>query len=212
VPCKQDSDCQDIDITKVAGDAFGPVGSIASKLLLDEVFGPNDHKVHMYCEPIVDGYGACVPCSDFLHACGDNAPQPTGAGCGHDICTKGTPLGQQCGQCQTDVCKNDPYCCDPQGGQWDDLCVHDVEDFCTTATCKPDSCDFKQVDTWYCSDLNTSNAYECNTAGFAYKTWVCPPVDGGVAADKYCHKQSPGGEKSPAVTGGDGNPQCFSSP
>src|SRR5262249_43313209 len=50
VPCKQDRDCQDIDITRVAGDAFGPIGSIASKLLLDKVFGPNDHKIHMYCD------------------------------------------------------------------------------------------------------------------------------------------------------------------
>jgi hypothetical protein len=71
VPCRVDSDCQDIDIGGVAAEAFGPLGSIAAAILLDEVFGQNDHKVHMYCEPVAGGYGVCAPCPGVVYACGN---------------------------------------------------------------------------------------------------------------------------------------------
>jgi hypothetical protein len=72
VPCREDTDCQPIDVDQVAGEAFGPIGSVAAAILLDEVFGQNDHKVHFYCEPVAGGYGVCAPCPGVVYACGGN--------------------------------------------------------------------------------------------------------------------------------------------
>ena len=41
---------------------FGPLGAIGSDFLLDQIFGNGPHNVNMYCDPVVDGYGVCVPC------------------------------------------------------------------------------------------------------------------------------------------------------
>lgn len=205
VPCKHDADCEDVDITKVAGDAFGPIGSVASKLLLDKVFGPNDHKVHMYCQPVVDGYGACVPCSDFLHSCGDGyGPPPAGAPCDHGVCQEGGPLGPLCNQCTLDVCKNDRFCCTPNTGRWDSLCKLEVDQYCTTATCaQPDSCQFKQAG-WYCSDQKQFAAFQCDDKEQIQAGKQCLPSE-------YCHKTGPN-PKDQAVLGADGKPQCFAAP
>jgi len=72
VPCREDTDCQPIDVDQVAGEAFGPIGSVAAAILLDEVFGQNDHEVHFYCEPVAGGYGVCAPCPGVIYACGGN--------------------------------------------------------------------------------------------------------------------------------------------
>jgi hypothetical protein len=210
VPCKVDSDCQDIDITRVAGGAFGPIGSVASKLLLDKVFGPSDHKIHMYCDQVVGEYGVCLPCSDFLHACGDNQTQPPPAPCDHDLCTKGGPLGTNCNQCTADVCKNDPFCCTPgsgpDAGQWDEQCIYEVDLYCHSATCAPpDSCFGKEPETWYCSDITAADAYHCDNQTHVDQPFSCP-------TNQYCHKQGAKGPKDPAVLGADGKPQCFTTP
>jgi hypothetical protein len=72
VPCRVDTDCQPIDVDAIADEAFGPVGSVAAAVLLDEVFGPSDHEVHMYCQDVAGGYGVCAPCPGILYACGGN--------------------------------------------------------------------------------------------------------------------------------------------
>jgi hypothetical protein len=72
VPCRVDTDCQPINVDQIAGEAFGPIGSVAAALLLNEVFGPNDHEVHMYCQQVAGGYGVCAPCPGIVYACGGN--------------------------------------------------------------------------------------------------------------------------------------------
>jgi hypothetical protein len=72
VPCEIDTDCQNINVDQVLSQALGPLGGFASSLVLDEVFGSNDHEVHMYCQSVAAGYGACVPCPGVVSACGGN--------------------------------------------------------------------------------------------------------------------------------------------
>ncbi|MEO6418576.1 MAG: hypothetical protein ABIP39_04175 [Polyangiaceae bacterium] len=72
VPCRVDTDCQNINVDLVASQAFGVLGGLASGLLLTEVFGSNDHNIHMYCDPVAGGFGACVPCGNLLESCGGN--------------------------------------------------------------------------------------------------------------------------------------------
>jgi hypothetical protein len=72
VPCRVDTDCVPIDVDTIAGEAFGPIGAVATALLLDEIFGPNDHEVHMYCQQVAGGYGVCAPCPGIVYACGGN--------------------------------------------------------------------------------------------------------------------------------------------
>ena len=72
VPCSMDTDCDPINVDAIAGQAFGPIGSVAAAVLLDEVFGPNDHMVHMYCQQVAGGYGVCAPCPGIVYSCGGN--------------------------------------------------------------------------------------------------------------------------------------------
>ena len=65
------------------------------------------------CNP--SAYGDCkcdCNCGAMDKDCADGAC----AGCGHDECTAGDPLGPQCSSCAAAVCKADPYCCDQQWG------------------------------------------------------------------------------------------------
>ncbi len=136
VPCKVDNDCQDLDIDSVAGDAFGPLGSIAAAFLLDQIFGPNDHKVYMYCDTVAGDYGVCAPCPGLLNDCavdtttGGTGTGSTGSGggtCSHDTCTSGTALDGTCDACAASVCANDSYCCT---NAWDSQCIGEVQTYC----------------------------------------------------------------------------------
>ncbi len=127
VPCEVDNDCQDIDIDEVAGDAFGPLGAIATALLLDELFGLEEHRIYMFCQPVGAGYGVCAPCPTLVNDCAGDGGSGGGGSCDHDVCEAGGPLQPSCGACAADVCNVDPYCCE-QG--WDDTCIGEVEDFC----------------------------------------------------------------------------------
>lgn len=128
VPCKEDADCEPIDVDAVAGDAFGSLGAIAAALLLDQIFGPSDHKVHMYCEAVAGEYGACVPCPGFLQECGVGSPGGGGSTtCDHDVCTEGSALGAGCDACANTVCGIDDYCCQ---NQWDAQCIAEAEQYC----------------------------------------------------------------------------------
>lgn len=163
VPCKDDTQCEDIDIAKVGGDMFGPIGSIGASLLLDKAFGPNDHKIHMYCQNVAGDYGVCLPCGDILHRCAQtNQDVPATGSCDHDVCEKGTPLGLQCGveggsACVANVCAKDPYCCVKE---WDDQCKIDVDLYCTDKTCTPNSCAYRPAG-WFCNTDPTQGGYKC---------------------------------------------------
>jgi hypothetical protein len=167
VPCKTDRDCEDIDVAKVGGDIFGPVGSVAASVLLDKAFGPNDHKVHTYCQNVAGNYGVCLPCGDILHACGEKAKDalPPNTNCDHDVCATGKALGLQCGvdggsACVAQVCAKDPYCCDSLFGAWDETCKLDVDHYCDDKTCTPNSCAYRSAG-WYCNTDGTQGGYKC---------------------------------------------------
>jgi hypothetical protein len=211
VPCKVDADCAPIDVLKFAGDAFGPLGAVATNVLLDKAFGPNDKKIHMQCDTIINGYGVCVPCGNFLNACGDGGDGPAATTCYHDECQPGGALAPTCTPCTTAVCAKDYTCCTLG---WDDICKREVDDFCTTKTCLPDSCTARPPG-WYCFEDATKGAYLCSDQHTVAAGLQC-------AAGQYCHKSGPG-VKDPAVLctketdpgcgpGSLGKPECFATP
>jgi hypothetical protein len=125
VPCKQDADCLDLDINEVADEAFGPLGAIATALLLDALFGDGEHKIYMFCQNVAAGYGICVPCPSLINDCKSGGG---GSGmCEHDVCTVGSPLDPSCGSCAASVCSVDDYCCNVE---WDQVCVDAVDSLC----------------------------------------------------------------------------------
>ncbi len=198
VPCKVDTDCTDIDIDKVAGDAFGPLGSIAAAILLDKVFGPSDHKIHMYCDQVAGAYGVCLPCSNVLSACGNGKnTTPTSGKCEHNACDKGTPLDPTCDTSAKDVCSHDSYCCTDT---WDDLCVIEVDQYAKQQACTAISCAYKDDGT-YCTPAGTGKM-----PGFTNSGFVCQnhsilggTVGCGMAAQK-CTNTDASNIKAPAKT------------
>jgi hypothetical protein len=159
VPCKQDTDCMDIDATKVAGDIFGPLGSIGASILLDKAFGPNDHKIHMFCQNVAGDYGVCVPCPNMLSRCAQtNDAVPASGSCDHGVCQSGNALGVNCElPCVAQVCAKDPYCCIKE---WDYQCKVDVDLYCKDRTCEPDKCIYRPAG-WYCFDDTSKGGYKC---------------------------------------------------
>jgi len=157
VPCKVDSDCQNLNIDQIAGEAFGPLGAVASAFLLDQIFGPNDHMIHMYCETVAGDYGVCAPCPGLLNDCSvGKDPGNTGSQC-HDECATGDPLGAQCGACAIAVCEIDPFCC---ATQWDRTCTEEVGSYCTKA------CE-------HCADSDMGGHDKCQAGGPLKET--CSP-------------------------------------
>lgn len=201
VPCKVDTDCQDIDVQQVAGDAFGPVGSIASAILLDKAFGPNDRKIHLYCQNVAGNYGACVPCPNLLARCavGGEVP-PTGA-CDHDVCAPGGPLGVQCDPCVAEVCAKDSYCCTKE---WDLACKVEVDQFCTKKTCEPDKCVYRQAG-WFCFTDGSKGGYRCDgTTQTVAEGRQCPNANG----TTYCQKSGPNVKDTAVLCQTEGEPGC----
>ncbi|MFO0548160.1 MAG: hypothetical protein U0271_07215 [Polyangiaceae bacterium] len=129
VPCNDDADCAPIDIDAVAGDAFGPIGSVAAAFLLDQIFGPSEHQINLYCSPIAGGYGVCAPCPGLIYECGVSDPGGGGGSgtCSHDTCTAGSALDGSCDSCAADVCSFDSYCCSTA---WDETCISEAESTC----------------------------------------------------------------------------------
>jgi hypothetical protein len=204
VPCRVDTDCVDIDVTKVAGDLFGPLGSVGATILLDQAFGPNDHKIHMFCQNLVNDVGVCLPCPNLLASCAQtSAGLPATGSCDHDVCQLGAPLGLQCSApCVAQVCANDPYCC---SREWDSQCKADVDLYCKDRTCEPDKCIFRPAG-WYCFSDATKGGYRC--AG--------EPGQEQIAEGKQCNgsqvcRRQATGPKEPAVlctAEGDDVPGC----
>jgi hypothetical protein len=214
VPCRQDTDCVDIDIAKLAGDAFGPLGSIGASILLDKVFGPNDKKVHMYCQNISGEYGACLPCPNVLSRCAQSSADvpPTGD-CSHDVCTTGGPLGLQCEACVAAVCAKDPYCCTRE---WDDQCKTDVDLYCPLKSCEKDNCAFRAAG-WYCKSDPSLGGYRCSGDPGSEQIsegWQCatgqecrPTTTGDKSTAQLCTTEKSGDPECPL--GSLGKPRCF---
>ncbi len=162
VPCEVDNDCMDLDIDEVAGDAFGPLGAVATALLLDQLFGPSERLIHMFCQPVASGYGACVPCPNLLSDCSIGGGGGSGM-CEHAVDEPGSPLDPMCGACAEAVCAVDSFCCETE---WDDQCVSSVDVYCTTGACH-DQCDEGEALNPSCNtcvaDICDEDPYCCDT-------------------------------------------------
>lgn len=137
VPCRVDDDCQDISLDQVSSQLFPGVGGVVVAFLFDQIFGPGDHSLHMYCESVAAGYGVCVPCPGLVNDC---APGTVGGGngtCDHPADQPGTPLDPSCDTCAEEVCSFDTYCCETE---WDDVCVDEAAQTCGAANCH-DECE-----------------------------------------------------------------------
>jgi hypothetical protein len=167
VPCRDDSDCEDIDLDALSGDLFPGVGGALLAFAFDAIFGDNDHKLYMYCESVAAGYGVCVPCPGLLNDCAPGGGGGGGSGsCDHPADQVGTPLDPSCDDCAATVCAFDPFCCDPQG-QWDSICVDEAAAECGQATCH-DPCttgDPMGASCGTCEgDVCAADPYCCNTS------------------------------------------------
>ena len=215
VPCKVDSDCTPIDVDQIAGQAFGPIGSIAASLLLDQVFGNNEHKIFMFCQQVAAGYGVCAPCPGLLNDCAVGGGGGGGGGsgsCDHDVCTSGGALKMDCDACTQSLCAVDSYCCDTA---WDSTCVGEVDQYCgqTCAgsgssgsggggSCAHDECSAGDKLDKGCSScaaaLCASDSYCCDTA------WDSTCVN---EVAQYCG-YSCGGGSSGSGGGGCAHDEC----
>ncbi len=171
VPCKNDADCEPIPLDPLVKDLLGgdALAQLAASFLMDLLFGKETkHEIHMQCQNIAKGYGACVPCSNPLSACGAGSGTTGSGNCDHDVCEPGSALDPKCGLCAAAVCLNDLYCC---SFGWDDLCVKAVDQVCastcggqTTCTHKP--CEVGAAMHESCSPCIThvceSDPYCCN--------------------------------------------------
>lgn len=85
-----------------------------------------------------DGYVACAinlagegTCDEGgTGGAGGGGPGPDPDECAHDTCAEGEALDATCSDCATDVCAEDPYCCDVA---WDEACLDVAK---TVATCE----------------------------------------------------------------------------
>jgi hypothetical protein len=171
VPCNDDADCKPIPIEPLLEDLFegDALATLASAYLLDLLFGKADkHEIHMQCQNVAQGYGACVPCSNPLSACGAGSTSGTpGSGnCDHDVCEAGSALDPTCGLCAAAVCAADFFCCT---SGWDDLCIEAVDEVCATT----------------CSGVTTCKHKPC-TVGEAMHESCSPCVDFICDEDPYC--------------------------
>ncbi len=182
VPCQVDDDCMDIDIDALASDLFGGLGGAATAFLLDQIFGPSDHTVHMYCEQVAGGYGVCAPCPGLLYECGVGGGSEGGGGgggesCSHGTCETGGPLAGSCDECANAVCQVDSYCCDTA---WDGQCVSEVATFCGQ-TCGSSSGGGGSGGAVCHSECSEGDALDASCSSCA--STVC-------AADSYCCNNS----------------------
>lgn len=71
----------------------------------------------------------CVNAANQLCPSCSGSSGPT---CAHSACAEGDALSPLCSPCVKAVCDDDPFCCDAQFGEWDDLCVDAAE---TVSSC-----------------------------------------------------------------------------
>ncbi len=174
VPCKTDVDCKPIPLDPIVNDLFkgSPLAQIAAAFLMDKLFGKDKHELHMQCQPVAGGYGACVPCSNPTKGCGPGSGGTTGSGkCDHDECTEGGPLDPTCGLCTAAVCAVDTFCC--RSG-WDDTCIQLTNAICPvsctgSAKCTHNPC---KLGTPMNSVCSTCVAAVCKKAPFCCNALV----------------------------------------
>jgi hypothetical protein len=168
VPCRDDDDCLDIDLDALAGDIFPGIGGALIALLFDQLFGPNDHKLYMYCETVAAGYGVCVPCPGLVNDCAPGGPMGGSGTCDHPPTQPGGPLDPACDDCAEEVCGFDPYCCETE---WDDICVDEAAEACGTSNCH-DVCDAGAPMGDECGtcegDVCAADPYCCDTSWDSY--------------------------------------------
>ncbi|MBW2458905.1 MAG: hypothetical protein JRI68_30680, partial [Deltaproteobacteria bacterium] len=75
----------------------------------------------------------CVDQADNL--CGNICTG--GGGCSHGPCATGDALVATCSPCVAAICNSDPFCCNTNGGSWDQYCVASVA---TTTECSSENC------------------------------------------------------------------------
>jgi hypothetical protein len=182
VPCKADKDCAPIDVLPLVSDIFSNdlLLTIASGLLLDLIWGGEEAKLHFFCQTLVGGYGACIPCGNPTVSCGSGLGGGSGT-CDHSAYDPGTPLDSSCGYCEELVCFEDDYCCNVD---WDDVCVDQALDYCdpcldqpvpypgdTGNACIDSVCD---VDPWCCGlDADGEGYWDSYCVDAAYESSAC---------------------------------------
>lgn len=136
VPCREDADCQDIDLDGLLSELFPGLTGVALAAAIDFIFGPNENKLYMYCETVAAGYGACLPCPGLLNDCSLDGGGPIdGSGvCEHPADTEGTALDPSCDDCAATICEFDAFCCEVE---WDSFCVEQAADSCGAPSCDP---------------------------------------------------------------------------
>ena len=164
VPCSVDADCQDINLDMLSGDLFPGVGGIVIALLFDQLFGPDEHNLYMYCQSVASGYGVCVPCPGLVNDCAQTGGGGGSGTCDHDPSMAGGPLDPGCDTCAATVCDSDPFCCNTE---WDQLCVDAAAAACGGATCH-DECAIGEALNATCgtcaTDVCAADPYCCETS------------------------------------------------
>ncbi|MCA9593967.1 MAG: hypothetical protein KC776_11670 [Myxococcales bacterium] len=197
VPCKTDADCKPIDLDPVVNDLFAgdPLAQIAAAFLMDQLFGKGEkHQLHMQCQPVAAGYGACIPCSNPTKGCGAGSQGSSTTGkCDHDTCTEGGPLLSACSLCSTAICTVDPYCC---SSGWDALCVKAATAVCpggcgtSNDPCPHDACDEGAALSRACSSCSKvvcdQDPFCCNTENGTWDSLCVEKAAGLVECSNQC--------------------------
>ncbi len=139
VPCKEDKDCAPIPVNPIIVDLFkgDALATLAGVILVQTLWGKdNDPKLNFYCQQVVGGFGACLPCANPTAVCGKQGGGGDMGMCDHPVCKMGGALKSSCGDCAKSVCSNDSYCCDTT---WDDLCVKEADQYCNNV-CSGNNC------------------------------------------------------------------------
>ncbi|WP_437488643.1 hypothetical protein WME75_09150 [Sorangium sp. So ce1014] len=90
--------------------------------------------------------GVCGGCSPDGEACGSadaccsgvcDEGVCGGVACSHEPCAIGAPLTADCGGCEAEICRFDPFCC---SSSWDEICVGEATGLCglTCGACAGD--------------------------------------------------------------------------
>jgi hypothetical protein len=172
VPCETDADCQPIDVDPLFMDLFAgePVAQIAAALLADLLWGSNDdHNLNFFCQEVIAGYGACIPCANPLSACGATGGGGGGMGCSHDVCDEGDALDPSCNDdCAEAVCNEDSYCCTTA---WDATCVGEADQYCADICTSGDPCSMHDE----CTEgpALTPGCSPCAADICAFDAWCC---------------------------------------
>jgi hypothetical protein len=97
--------------------------------------------------------------------------------CAHSRCKVGGALDESCSGCVSDICDQDPFCCETE---WDSLCVEEVGTICEK-TCYGAACDHKICKT---GDPLADGCDYCVTEVCAQDSFCCD-----IAWDDLCVDQ-----------------------